>query len=283
VANLVGVFVISNPINIVISSLFDIEFGEYAAWMVLPALVSILVSFVALALVFRRAIPARYHQERIQPPSGDAIFRRLSIVILLVTLAALLLQQVIGVPIWIVASTGAAALMILSTRCRQQTPRQILAGVGWDVLVFVFGIFIVAMGLRNAGLTHAIGSLLLFLGRESVMLLSVATAFVAAISSSIMNNHPTVDMMSWVIRDLALPASETRHLALSALVGGDLGPKMLPIGSLAALLWFRILRAKGVDIPFSLYIVIGIPLTIAAVALSVLVLNAEYALTQWLL
>jgi arsenical pump membrane protein len=173
--------------------------------------------------------------------------------------------------------------MILSTRCRQQTPRQILAGVGWDVLVFVFGIFIVAMGLRNAGLTHAIGSLLLFLGRESVMLLSVATAFVAAISSSIMNNHPTVDMMSWVIRDLALPASETRHLALSALVGGDLGPKMLPIGSLAALLWFRILRAKGVDIPFSLYIVIGIPLTIAAVALSVLVLNAEYALTQWLL
>lgn len=282
VANLVGVFVISNPINIVVSSLFGIEFGQYAAWMMLPALVSILVSFAALALVFRRAIPARYHPERIQVPGGDPVFRRVAVVILSVTLIALLFQQVIRTPTWIVASAGAAAMLILSARRRRQMPRQILAGVGWDVLVFVFGIFIVAMGLRNAGITHAIGSLLTVLGGESLLLLSVATAFVSAISSSIMNNHPTVDIMSWVIRDLALSAPETRHLALSALIGGDLGPKMLPIGSLAALLWFRILRSKGVDIPFSLYIGIGIPLTIAAVALSVLVLNAEYALIQWL-
>jgi arsenical pump membrane protein len=282
VANLVGAFVISNPINIVVSSLFDIQFGQYAAWMMLPALASILVSFVALALVFRRAIPARYHPERIQAPGGDTAFRRVTIVILLLTLAALLFQQVIRVPTWVVASAGAATLMMLSTRHRQQTPREILAGVGWDVLIFVFGIFIVAMGLRNAGMTHAIGSLLTVLGGESLVLLSVATAFVSAVSSSIMNNHPTVDMMSWVIRDLTLSAPETRHLALSALIGGDLGPKMLPIGSLAALLWFRILRSKGVDIPFSLYIFIGIPLTIVAVALSVFVLNAEYALVQWL-
>ena len=58
VANLVGPLVISNPINIIVSSYFGISFLEYAAWMLAPALVSIVVSYVGLRLYFRRSLPA---------------------------------------------------------------------------------------------------------------------------------------------------------------------------------------------------------------------------------
>jgi arsenical pump membrane protein len=57
---------------------------------------------------------------------------------------------------------------------------------------------------------------------------------------------------------------------------------MLPIGSLAALMWFRILRIKGVEISYWQYIKLGVPITLAAIVLSVLTLNLEYVLYLWM-
>lgn len=275
VANLVGALVISNPINIVVSSMFGIRFLEYAGWMLMPAIASVLVSYFGLRAVFRKSIPATFDPPPAFSPADPARARTCAIVLGL-TLVGFFSEQWTGVPTWLVAVVGAVALLAYHTEWKRGAAVSILRGVGWDVIVFVIGIFIVALGLRSAGLTHEIGALIRWMASADERLLPVVTSLIAAVSSSIMNNHPTVDIMTWVIQDIARNARETRLLAFSALIGGDLGPKMLPIGSLAALIWFRMLRERGIHVPYWTYVRIGIPVTLAALLLAVLTLQFEF-------
>jgi arsenical pump membrane protein len=174
-----------------------------------------------------------------------------------------------------VSFTGALLLLGLYGSVEAKGPSTILRRVGWDVLIFLAGIFLIVRGLREVGLTAQMGNVLKVVAGRSLPALTFGTGLMAAVSSAVINNHPTAHIMSHVIAGLQLPSFETKMAVFSALVGGDLGPKMLPIGSLAALIWFRILRNKGVRIPYSLYIRIGIPVTLTAVFLSIAVLNLE--------
>jgi len=276
VGNLAGALIISNPINIIVGSFFDIGFLEYALWMFFPALTSIGVSYVGLRIAFRGRIPARYKiPERLAHRRSSSPMITACSIVLLLTLIGFFAQGITGVPIAIVAAAG--ALILLSLHQANGNPAaHLVRNVGWDVLIFVIGIFIVAMGARNAGLTELMSGLIRTitqsLGESSLL---PAVAMISGLCSSLINNHPTAGLMIWVVQDFELERIQTTLLVYAALIGGDLGPKMLPIGSLAALMWFRILRQRGVDVNYSLYIKLGVPVTLASILLAVAVLQLQ--------
>lgn len=275
----VGAFVVSNPINLIVAGWFEIGFIEYARWMFLPAIISMIVTYFGLRFFFRRMIPSRFRLPP-QPEStgGSTGFRIASGLVLLITLVGFFSEHMTGIPTGIIAAAGAVALAVVYRTLGRGSPLEVARGIGWDVIIFVVGIFLVVTGLRTAGFTDIIGDLILRASESGMRIATFATGYLAACCSAIMNNHPVASVMALAIRDLPMTEVSARLLAFAALIGGDLGPKMLPIGSLAALMWFRILRSRGIEVSYWLYIKIGVPITIVAIFISMLILNLESAL-----
>lgn len=279
VANLVGALVISNPINIIVADWFGIGFVEYTFWMAAPALVSIIVTYFGLVVFFRRSIPATYRVPApIEPNPQERGLRAMTAGVLIATLIGFFSEPWSGVPTAFVAATGALVLLVLHHFFGAKRVGSVITEVAWDAVIFVVGIFIVANGLRAVGLTDTIGAVLLAATEVGQQAGNFAAGLIAAVSSAVMNNHPTAGIMALAIGDLPVDTITRRGMAFAALIGGDLGPKMLPIGSLAALLWFRILRSRGVEISYWQYVKLGVPVTLAAAVASLGVLALEYAL-----
>ena len=252
-------FIFSNLTNIVTAGYFNIGFVEYAAAMALPNLVSIIVSTLVLWLIFRRDIPSIVEIHKLKSPESAirnlAMFR-LSWAFLALLLIGYIAGDFLGLPVSLFALGGALILLALGTHFKTCKPIMTLKAAPWQVVWFSIGLYVVVWGLKNAGLTHQVGELLLWLGSYGHTAQVVGTGVTAALMSAVMNNMPTV-----MIMDVAIGGIDQAHLAYANLIGCNLGPKLTPWGSLATLIWLHVLSKKGIKITFGQYMKTGLLIT----------------------
>lgn len=247
----------SNPMNLVVAHRADIDFNAYAAVMIPVAIVGWLVAYAALAWWYRGALadeaPALGEAPPSTPLSGHA---RLALLIAGASVAAYPILALAGVPIWPVAAVAATLCLAVALHARVPIAR-ISRGVSWELLPFLFGVLVLAAALARAGVADELRALY---ATSTAPLAVIGT--VAAGGSAIMGNHPMA-----LLHSATLAGAPDAHV-LAALVGGDLGPRLLPIGSLAGLLWLHALRQQGFGVRLRTFITVGAVVTVPSLVAS---------------
>jgi arsenical pump membrane protein len=223
---------VSNLTNLLAFGASGLSFLGFAALMTGPWLASLAVEFLAFRRFFATDLAGS--AEPPDPPTTGT--PRFALAVLALTLAGFAASSFTGIPPVVVAVAGAALLASKALARREVSPWQLVREASP-----LFGLFVLALGVVVAGVTtHGLGAALTAV-LPSVPTLPglLAVAGLAAALSNVINNLPATLVLLGVLGPAPPPG-----LVLAALLGVNIGPNLTYVGSLATLLWRRVLASN---------------------------------------
>ena len=231
---------VSNLTNLLAFAATGLAFGHFAALMAVPWLAAIGVEYAVFGRFFAADLNVRPRRDGADRDGadrdGDTRLPVFTIIVVTLTLAGFAGASAAGVnPAW-AAFAGAAVLAGRALARRRVAPASLVRAADLPFLLFVLCLGIVVKAVTDNGLGRALAPLLP--GGTSLPAL-LAAAALAAVLANVCNNLPAV----LVLLPLAAPSGAGAVLAV--LIGVNIGPNLTYTGSLATLLWRRILRHHG--------------------------------------
>ncbi|WP_034289224.1 SLC13 family permease [Amycolatopsis benzoatilytica] len=226
-------FPVSNLTNLLAFSASGLTFAGFTALMAVPWLVTIAIELAVFAWFFRgdlRQPPSTEKPEHREPP----VF---TLGVLAVMLAGFATGQLVHVePVWI-AALAALVLAAKALAERKIRPWQVITEASPLLVLFVVALAVIVEAVDK----HVLGGLLQNLLPTTAGLPELLTAAaVAAILANLVNNLPATLILLSV-----LGPHPNQGVLLAVLLGVNIGPNATYLGSLATLLWRRVVLRHG--------------------------------------
>ncbi|MFF7934344.1 MULTISPECIES: SLC13 family permease [unclassified Streptomyces] len=256
---------VSNLTNLLAFNTSGLSFTRFAALMALPWVAAIGVEYLIFRRFFAADLDAGAQAAFAGEPPPLPMF---ALVTVGCTLAGFVLTSAIGIdPAW-AALAGALALAVRALIRRRSTPRALLSAASVPFLAFVLALGIVVRAVVDNGLDKALGQLI---PSGTGLLELLAVAALAAVLANVINNLPAVLVL------LPLTAPLGPGAVLAVLLGVNIGPNLTYAGSLATLLWRRIVHAHDGEVGLKEFTRLGVYAVPASLAAAVLALWGSLA------
>jgi arsenical pump membrane protein len=262
---------VSNLTNLLAFRASGLSFARFAVLMALPTVGAVAVEWLVISRWSPREAshggeggPGVGVPGAGAPAGTERPLPRFAVTVLGFTLLGFAVSSPLGLdPVWVaVAGAVAINLPVLWPRAGPGvgTVLGLVRAAEPGFLIFVFGLGVIVAAAGEHGLTSAVRDVLPS-GATLVDLILVAA--ISGVLANLVNNLPATLLL------IPVAAGFGTGPVLAVLVGVNVGPNLAQVGSLATLLWRRVLRAEGVEYEAGEFVRLGlvtVPLALVAAA-----------------
>jgi Na+/H+ antiporter NhaD/arsenite permease-like protein len=264
---------IGDPPNIIIGSRAGLTFNDFLVHMAPIVVVEVAVFALVLPWLFRgsftvdpeRAAGVMELNEREAIQDSRLLVK--CGVVLVAVFTGFVGHSVLHVEPSVVALLGAGVLVLVSGT----KPKQYLASVEWETLLFFAGLFVMIGALVKTGVIGELASLVTDATGGDALTAVMLILFGSALLSGVIDNIPYVATMSPLVADLSQSIDNPVHaeaLWWSLALGADFGGNLTAIGASANVVVLGIALRAGSPISFWEFTRKGAVVTVLTVGLA---------------
>ncbi|MFF2752274.1 arsenic transporter [Psychrobacillus sp. NPDC058041] len=275
---------VSNIVNLIALNIVEMSLWMHTAMMFVPATLGLMFMSYLMYIVVKKKLPKtlpvsvidieesffmkNFHPLKtkisVETKRKRTKFMLKILLFVFIIRSLLFVASYVNIPIEIVAVLGSVILLCWRWYHLRTNPVDILKKTPWHILIFAFSMYVIIYGLHNVGLTALLVQLCEPIVNQGLLHASFIMGGLVSLLSNLFNNHPALMIGTITLTKMGLDPITLKTIYLANIIGSDMGSLLLPIGTLASLIWMHIIRKNKIKITWKDYLsvtLIVIPIT----------------------
>jgi len=281
---------IGDPPNIMIGSAVGLSFNDFVLNLapVVPFILAVTLGIIYL--IWGRSMEASdVARERImnfkeREAITDVRLLKQSLFVLALVISGFVMAHPLKLEPATIAMFGAALLLLLSNlknNAEEQSDEvhKTFGKVEWITIFFFIGLFITVKGIEEAGVLRMLADLVINFTGGDLVVTALATLWISAVASAIVDNIPFVATMIPVIKSMAPTfggAENLMPLWWSLALGACLGGNGSLVGASANLIVAGFAERAGHRIHFLHFMLLAFPMMLLSIVIASLYIYLRY-------